>query len=216
MAVNQSITIYLADDHEIVATAIAGLLRSLKHVDTVKTFTSGKSLYNACLSKSPDLVILDLEMPEWSGLDTLEKIRALGGMPVMLLTMNDEKTVIEEAFKKGAQGYLHKNCTAGELETAITTVMSGNLFLSEDIKKIMVGIRQSAPSSVTGLSEPITDKEFEVLQLICEGLSSKEIGEKLFLSPRTVETRKQSLMDKFNVRTTGKLIASAIKNKIVK
>jgi len=216
MAGKQSINIYLADDHEIVAKAIAGLLTSLAFVGHVKTFSNGKDLYNACLSAAPDLVILDLEMPGWNGLATLEKLKALTAVPVMLLTMNDEKPIIEEAFKKGAQGYLHKNCTTDELESAVNTVMQGNLFLSEEIKKIMVGIRPGAPANTAMLSEPITDKEFEVLQLICEGLSSKEIGEKLFLSPRTVETRKQAIMEKFNVHTTGKLIATAIKNKIVK
>ena len=215
MATQLPIRIYLADDHEIVAKAIAGLLESIPVVGSVTTFSNGKNLYTACLSSSPDLVLLDLEMPEWNGLVTLEKLKALNSVPVILLTMNDEKAIIEEAFKKGAQGYLHKNCSVTELENAVNTVMQGNLFLSEEIKKVMVGLRPETISAA-GLTEPITDKEFEVLQLICEGLSSKEIGEKLFLSPRTVETRKQAIMDKFNVRTTGKLIATAIKNKIVK
>jgi DNA-binding NarL/FixJ family response regulator len=147
---------------------------------------------------------------------TLEKLKELSSLPVILLTMNDEKAIIEETFKKGAQGYLHKNCTTAELKNAIESVLQGGLFMSEEIKKIVVGLKQPTTTGSLVLSEPLTDKEFEVLQLICEGLSSKEIGEKLFLSPRTVETRKQSLMDKFDVRTTGKLIAYAIKNKIVK
>lgn len=216
MTNTKPLTIYLADDHEIVAKAIAGLLLSLKTVESVKTYSNGKDLYEDCLKSMPDLIILDLEMPVWNGIQTLEKLKEIGQTPVILLTMNDEKAVVEEAFKKGAQGYLHKNCTIGELSQAIESIRSGTLFLSEEIKKIMVGIRQAPAPVMSSLSEPLTGKEFEVLQLICEGLSSKEIGEKLFLSPRTVETRKQSLMDKFNVRTTGKLIATAIKNKIVK
>ena len=216
MGINQSLTIFLADDHEIVAKAIAGLLMSLPFIEKVVTFSTGKDLFNNCLKMTPDLIILDLEMPGWNGVETLEKLATLNSVPVVVLTMNDEKTIIEEVFKRGARGYLHKNCTTAELENAVHTVMNGNLFLSEEIKKIVVGINRNV--SIEGIKSPefVTEKEFEVLQLICEGLSSKEIGEKLFISPRTVETRKQTLMDKFNVRTTGKLIAIAIKNKIVK
>lgn len=215
MSQPKSINVYLADDHEVVVKAIAGLLLTVKGVEKVSTFLDGKSLMNDFQKTKSDLVILDLEMPGWNGLQTLEKIREISSTPVILLSMNDEKGVIEEAFKKGANGYLHKNCTVEELEAAIASVMNGVIFLSEEIKKVMVGIKSGTIQNQT-LTEPITDKEMEVLQLICEGLSSKEIGEKLFISPRTVETRKQCLMDKFNVRTTGKLIVSAIKNKIIR
>jgi two-component system, NarL family, response regulator DegU len=212
---NQNIRVYLADDHEIVAKAIANLLVSIKGIKEVKTFSNGKELYQGCLSSSPDLIILDMEMPEWNGMATLKKLKELHAIPVIMLTMNDEKAMIEESIKEGAKGYLHKNCTQDELEKAIATVMDGNIFLSEDVKKIMVGLKQSGTAH-PDLTEPLTEKELEVLRLVCEGLTSKEIGEKLFLSPRTVETRKNNLMQKFNVQTTGKLIAIAIKNKIVK
>jgi DNA-binding NarL/FixJ family response regulator len=211
----KNIRIYLADDHEIVAKAIANLIGSLNEVSEVRTFPNGKELYLACLSSKPDLAILDMEMPEWNGMATLKKLRELNHFPVIMLTMNDEKAMIEEAMKEGAKGYLHKNCTQEELKLAITTVLSGSLFLSEDVKKVMVGLKTASTNSQVELSEPLTEKELEVLKLVCEGLTSKEIGEKLFLSPRTVETRKNNLMQKFNVQTTGKLIAIAIKNKMV-
>jgi DNA-binding NarL/FixJ family response regulator len=129
--------------------------------------------------------------------------------------MNDERKLIEESIKEGAKGYLHKNCNLSELKTAIEMVMDGNIYLSEDTKKIMVGLKQSSTQTAHTLTEPLTDRELEVLRLVCDGLTSKEIGEKLFLSSRTVETRKTNLMQKFNVQTTGKLIAMALKHKIV-
>ncbi|MES2763418.1 MAG: response regulator transcription factor [Bacteroidota bacterium] len=212
---NSPIEIYLADDHEIVAKAIANLLISLNTVTTVKTFPDGKELYNACLYKMPDLIILDMEMPEWNGMVTLQKLVEITSIPIIMLTMNDEKKLIEESIKQGAKGYLHKNCKLNELQNAIDTVMDGNIYLSEDTKKIMVGLKQSSTIATNTLTEALTDKELEVLKLVCDGLTSKEIGEKLFLSPRTVETRKTNLMQKFNVQTTGKLIAMALKHKIV-
>ncbi|MGZ3884458.1 MAG: DNA-binding response regulator, partial [Bacteroidia bacterium] len=123
--------------------------------------------------------------------------------------------VIESCIKKGAKGYLHKNCTPDELKTSIEKVMSGQVFLSEETQKILLGLK-AVPSAVNTLAEPLTDKEIEVLVLVCEGLTSREIGERLFISPRTVETRKNNLMQKFGVQSTGKLVAAALKSKIIK
>ncbi len=215
MPTEQLIHVYLADDHEIVAKAIANLLMSSGNIKQVSTFLNGKELYEACLAKMPDLIILDMEMPEWNGMATLKKLKEITEVPVIILTMNDEKRLIEETIKEGARGYLHKNCTQEELQKAMATVLSGTIFLSEEAKKIMVGLKKSS-SEYAGLTEPLTEKDHEVLKLVCEGLTSKEIGEKLFLSPRTVETRKNNLMQKFNVQSTGKLIALALKHKIVK
>lgn len=208
--------IYLADDHEIVAKAIANLLLSINPSSNVKTFGNGKELYNACLLKMPDLIILDMEMPFWNGITTLRNLIDCTSTPIIMLTMNDEKSLIEEAIKLGAKGYLNKNCTQEELKKAIEEVLKGNIFLSEDITKVMIGLKNSANASDYKLTEPLSDKEYEVLNLVCEGMTSKEIGEKLFISSRTVETRKNSLMEKFNVQTTGKLIAIALKHKIIK
>lgn len=210
-----NIEIYLADDHEIVASSIANLLNSVPGVAGVKTFNNGRSLFNECNNKIPSLIILDMEMPGWSGLETLKKLKSLTSVPVLMLSMNDEKSVITECIKSGANGYLNKNCSVKELEEAIETALSGNTFLSEEIKKILVGITNPSQATLE-LSEPLSDKEYEVLKLVCDGLTSKEIGEKLFLSSRTIETHKNNLMKKFNVQTTGKLISLAIKNKIVK
>jgi DNA-binding NarL/FixJ family response regulator len=212
----KQIEIYLADDHEIVAKAIGNLLTTIKVIKNVKTFANGKLLYDACLLKMPDLIILDMEMPIWNGITTLKNLIEITSVPVIMLTMNDEKSTIEESIKIGAKGYLHKNCNQDELNDAIQTVLKGNLFLSEEIKKTMTGLKAPASNATYKLTEPITDKEYEVLKFVCEGLTSKEIGEKLFISSRTVETRKNNLMQKFNVQTTGKLIATALKHNIVK
>lgn len=215
MSTPTSLEIYLADDHEIVAKAIANLLTTINKSFNVKTFENGKELYTACLLKMPDLIILDMEMPLWNGMTTLRNLIDCTSTPIIMLTMNDEKSTIEEAIKIGAKGYLHKNCSQDELKNAIETVLNGSIFLSEETKKIMVGLKSSTSTSDYKLTEPLTDKEIEVLKLVCEGMTSKEIGEKLFISSRTVETRKNNLMEKFNVQTTGKLIAIALKHKIV-
>src|SRR6185369_6338195 len=127
----KKITVYLADDHDIVAQGISNLLRSVNEIETVETFANGRLLYNACSRQLPELVILDLEMPEWDGITTLKKLSEFRNIPVIILSMNDEKTMIEECMKAGASAFLNKNCSPGELQEAVRMVLSGNIFLSE-------------------------------------------------------------------------------------
>lgn len=209
--------IYLADDHELVAKGIAQILYELDCVKSVRSFENGKELYKAVLAEVPDVVFLDMEMPEWDGIKTLEELKInYSSLPCIILSMLDEKSVIEESIKKGASGYLHKDCNAEELQEAILAVLNGKIYFSQRAQKSLVGQRKSMASENLKLIGPITERELEVLKLICDGLSSKEIGEKLFVSHRTVETHKNNVMQKFGVNTTGKLISLAIKNKIVR
>jgi DNA-binding NarL/FixJ family response regulator len=127
---HRNLDVYFADDHQLVAKAIADLLLKINGIAVVKTFSNGKELYHACLSKMPDLVILDIQMPEWNGITTLKKLNEINSVPAIMLSMNDEKTVIEECMREGAKGYLNKDCTQEELQNAIITVMGGNIFLS--------------------------------------------------------------------------------------
>jgi DNA-binding NarL/FixJ family response regulator len=213
---DNKLTIYLADDHQLIAEGIATILKELNSIDTIKWFPNGKLLYKEFNIKKPNLCILDIEMPEWDGITTLKEIRTnYPEMPVLMLSMVEERSIIEECFKIGALGYMHKDSDKNEFNEAIKTILSGKLFLSAEAKKIVEGIRFSGSASIE-LTEPLTQRELEILKLICDGNTSKEIGELLFLSPRTVETHKTHLMHKFNVNSTGKLISIAIKSKLVK
>jgi DNA-binding NarL/FixJ family response regulator len=207
--------IYLAEDHVLVGEALANLLLTLNEVGKVTHFKNGKELLDACAKEVPDLVFLDLEMPVLNGLQTLPLLQQYPNLQTLILTMNDERPIIELAMKNGAKGFLNKNCQLAEIKQAITSVLAGEIYLSQSIKNSLFGLNQSSSENKFQLSEELTERESEVLALICDGLSSKEIGEKLFLSPRTVESHKTTLMKKFDVHNTGKLISLAIKNKLV-
>lgn len=212
----QKLTVFLADDHHLIAEGIATLLNDLELIQSVKIFANGKLLYKEFNTKRPNLCILDIEMPEWDGITTLKEIRAnYPEIPVLMLSMVEERSIIEECLKIGALGYMHKDSDKNEFKSAIEAILKGEVFLSAEAKKIIEGIRMSNSASIA-LSEPLTQRELEILKLICDGQTSKEIGESLFLSPRTVETHKTHLMQKFNVNSTGKLISIAIKSKLVK
>ncbi|MDN4166208.1 response regulator transcription factor [Cytophagales bacterium LB-30] len=206
------VLIYLADDHNIVAEGLAALLNGLEGVEKVQLFKNGQELYNQCREKMPDIVFLDLEMPVWDGRKTLIELkRDFSSVSCFILSMLNEKYLIEDCIAKGASGFLNKDCSLQELAEAIN-LPKGEIYYSKEVLKVLSGIKAS---SGFALAEPLSEREKEILQLLCEGLAPKEIGEKLFLSPRTVETHKTNIMQKFNVNTVGKLISIAIKNKLV-
>ncbi len=207
--------IYFADDHAIVAQGVAQLLQSLPNVQEVVVFNSGKTLFETCLQKEPSLIILDIEMPEWSGIDTLKKIKTTFNLPCIMLSMNDEKYIIQECMKLGARGFMPKDCTVVELQEAVDVVLDGGTYLGEKITKILA-TKKTDGNNFFELVNNITKREHEILENLCEGLTCKEIADKLFLSARTVETHKKSIMAKFDAHTTGKLVSLAIKHKFVK
>ena len=209
----QGVNVYIADDHNIVAQGIASLLKQTSLVAQVTIFKNGQDLFKHCAIQIPHIVFLDLEMPGWDGRKTLVEIKK--NYPAVLcymLSMLNEKFIIEDCIKKGASGYLNKDCSLQELSEAIESP-AGEVYYSKEVLKILSGIHQ--PTGVFTLSEPLSERESEVLGLLCKGLSPKEIAGKLFLSIRTIETHKTNIMQKFDVGTVDKLISLAIKNKVV-
>lgn len=214
---HKNMTVFIADDHELVRQGISGLLLSCNSVENVRSFPNGKDLYRALLNDRPDCIFLDIEMPEWDGIRTLKEIKAnFPEIPCFMLSMLEERSVIEDCMQHQASGYLHKDSSKEELEEAILAGISGKTYFSEETNKIISGQRNRSSSLAIELTEPLTDRELEILEKICDGLTSKEIGDQLYVSHRTVETHKKNLMHKFNVNSTGKLIALALKNRIVK
>lgn len=208
------LNIYLADDHNIVAQGLASLIQQIPEVSNLKVFLNGKNLFDACLLEQPDVVFLDIEMPIWDGRKTLVELR--NKFPIIrcnMLSMNNEKAIIDDCITKGALGYLSKDCTIDELKEAILN--TSEVYFSKDVLKHLSGYGKTREDQQFLLNEPLTEREVEVLTLLCDGLSPKEIANKIHLSPRTVETHKTAIMQKFDVNSVGKLISVAIKNKVI-
>lgn len=206
--------LYLADDHKLVATGIASVLREIQGVEQVHIFPNGKELLQAVKEKIPDFVFLDVEMPVMDGKKTLENLLKLyPGIPCCMLSMVDEKSIIEEFIQMGAKGFLHKDSNLDELSNAISNIKKGENFFSNEILKSLSGVLKKRHS--VDLVEPLSERELEILKYICDGFSPKEIADKLFLSHRTVDTHKNNIMQKFEVNTVSKLISVALKNKVV-
>ncbi len=208
--------IYIADDHEIVAQGISALVSKVLETEAVQVVKNGEELIRKVLSKKPSLVILDVEMPVKDGLETLKDLRSRGyTFPVLMLSMVEEQAIIQSAMDLGANGYLHKDCSEEELKEALEAASRNEFYLSKEAKSAMVGIKSAKQPHGYSQAYNITKRELEVLELICEGLTSKEVGNKLFISARTVESHKENLMQKLDVNSSSKLVAKALKNQLV-
>lgn len=208
-------TFYLADDHELVAKGIASLILKVEPNAKIVTFSNGEHLFKECQVQVPDLVFLDYEMPVWDGKRTISELKkSFPSVPILILSMLNEKPIIETCISLGAIGFLNKDCSELEFKLAIDSAFSGKLFYSQTILKSLHSVSKASPYNSTGNLD-LTDRELDVLRLLCDGLSPKEIGEKLFLSPRTVEKHKDNIMQKMDVSSVAKLISVALKNKLV-
>ncbi|WP_226389674.1 response regulator [Penaeicola halotolerans] len=204
--------IYIADDHSLVAQGIASLLKKVEKVSSVHTFKNGKLLYDAALIDTPDVVFLDIEMPVWDGRTTLSALKSkFPFLPCLMLSMMNDKYLIKDCISRGAVGYLNKDCKLEELTEALERE-NEEIFYSKEVLKVLSGVNEPVNENIS--HEPLSDREKEVLKLLCEGLSAREIGEKLYISTRTVETHKMNTMQKLHVNSVGKLISYAFKNNL--
>jgi DNA-binding NarL/FixJ family response regulator len=207
--------IYIADDHIMVAQGISSLLQQLGYTNS-RIFTNGEEVLKACLSKTPSWIFLDIYMPEGDGISTLKKLRDKGyKMPILMLSMTADKKYVDTSMEQGANAYLHKSCDALEISKAFAAIENKNKYISAAVNYINTSTIKVSINSEYYLKEALTKREVEILGKYCDGLSTEEIAQQLFLSFATVDTHKKNIMQKFGVSTLSKLVAVAIKNYFV-
>ena len=198
--------VLLADDHVLIAQALEHLLRA--EFDVVGTVADGRALLKAAGELRPDVVVVDIGMPLLNGLDAGEQLKALHpGIKVVFLTQNREPRFAVEAFRRNASGYLLKDAAASELTAAIRAALAGKTYISPSIAR---GMNEEPPAGGNAL-RALSAREREVLQLLAEGKSMKEVAAVLDISPRTVEFHKYRIMELLRVRTNAELVQQAIK-----
>jgi len=201
--------ILLADDHVLIAQALQHLLQA--EFEVVGTVSDGRALLKAANELEPDVVVVDIGMPLLNGLDAGEQLKSVQPqIKVIILTQNREPRFAVEAFRRQASAYLLKDSAASELTTAIREALQGRSYVSPAIAKAMVDETQ-APNAVPGIARDLSGREREVLQLLAEGKSMKEVAAVLDISPRTVEFHKYRIMELLGVKTNAELVQQAIK-----
>ncbi len=211
-----STTIVLADDHILVRQGIRKLLETREDFRIVGEASDGEEAVKLVAEKKPDVALMDLWMPRLSGIDATRRIDKRGlGTKVLVLSMHESRAYVEEVLRAGAAGYIVKNAAADDLIEAIDAVRDGASYLSPAITQQVVDvIARPARASPSGLGV-LTDREREVLQLIAEGLSSKEIAAMLGVSLKTIDSHRSNLMEKLDIHKVSGLVRFAIRTGLV-
>ena len=209
----------LVDDHDIVRDGVKAIIAGTTDLEVVAEAGSVAEALNILEQCVPDVLILDISLPDKSGIDAIPLVHQIrSSLPVLILSMHNNEEYIIRAIKAGARGYLPKNIPARELTDAMRRIFSGEEYFGEATSVVLrkaLMRKLEKEETADPASEPLSQRENEVLQLFCAGLSNQEMAEKLFISIRTVETHKTHIMQKLGLKTTVELIKYAIRNKII-
>ena len=208
-----SIRVVLADDHRIMREGLRALLEKETDMDIVGEADTGRSAVDLGGTLEPDVIVMDMTMPDLNGIEATRQVVAVNpAIKVLALSMHSDKRFVAGALGAGASGYLLKDCAVAELVRAIRIVVVGKTYLSPSIASMVVqGYTRRLQDTDRSLLYALTPREREVLQLIAEGRSVKEIAHTLHLSVKTIETHRQQTMNKLAIRTVADLTKFAIR-----
>lgn len=208
-----SIKILLADDHKITRAGLKALLENQKNMTVAGEAENGREAVRLALSLKPDVVVMDINMPELNGIEATRQIRAeLPATKIIALSMYSDKRYVVGMLKAGVSGYLLKNCAFDELVAAISAVVKNQNYMSQKIAgTVMQEYASILEASDASPASQLTAREREVLQMIAEGMKTKDIGDKMHVSVKTVETHRQQIMRKLNASSVAELTKIALR-----
>lgn len=210
-----TLKILIVDDHEFFRNGLKMVVNRLKYATVVGEASNGKQFIELQKEKQADLVLLDLQMPIMNGIEASEiAIKEFPELKIVILTMFDDEEYIDKMMNIGVHGFLLKNITKELLDQALQSIASGNTYYSPELWSYF-GKKFAEQKKDEKTELQFTKREKEILQLICDGLSNREISEELFISERTVIGHKSNLLSKTNCKSTISLLSFAIKNKLV-
>jgi len=210
------ITVLVADDHSVVREGVRRLIEGEADIQLCGEAADGREVLEQVETHRPNVVILDITMPRLSGLETLERVRAKHPeVKTILLSVHADPPMIQNAVSLGVDGYLLKNARSSEILTAIRAVTRGGSYFSPPVaKEIVAQVRDPRPATDQPF-QLLSGREREVLHLIAEGLSAKEIAVELSISNKTVEAHRTSLMRKLGVRKATELVRYAVRHGLI-
>jgi DNA-binding NarL/FixJ family response regulator len=206
--------VLLADDHLMVAQALQSLLAP--EFDLVGVVEDGRALLEAAAKLRPDVIVADVTMPHLNGIDALIQLRQAGNrVPVVFLTMHRDVNFARRAVEAGASGFVLKHSASDELVAAIRAALKGKTYLTPQVAGELLDTMMKGPGRPGDPFAALSSRRREILQLLAEGKSAKEIGSRLGISARTVEFHKYRMMEALDLHTSAELIHFAIKNGLV-
>lgn len=209
------IKIAITDDHKMVLEGIQSMLKASKGIKIVGFYNNGSDTLDGVVKDKPDILLLDINLPDINGIDLCKQLKKdHQNLKIIAISNYDEVSFIRRMLNSGADGYLLKNTDKLELLSAFKTVLNDEQYLQRDIEKKL--LNQSIGKKITNsLLVKLTRREKEVLQAISEELTTQEISEKLFISPKTVETHRMNIMSKLGAKNSVGIIKAAIENNLL-
>lgn len=212
---SKPIRVLVVDDHAIVREGICSLLARRKDIQVIGEAADGKRALDAVVQLNPDVVLMDIQMPVLDGLEATREIhKRFPSTRILVLTQHENKEYVVPLLRAGAVGYITKSARATELIGAIRAVHEEGAYLPPRITHTVVSAISESPES-SGAPALLTERETQVLQLVAEGLNSREIAERLNISIKTVDTHRANIMEKLGVHNSAELIKSAIRKGLV-
>ena len=209
----ETITILVADDHAIVRAGLRLLLDEEADLTVVGQAADGEEAISKALELSPDVVLLDLVMPNMSGLEAAKRIRQETSCRILMLSMQDDPGYVRQAFASGASGYVRKDVAHTQLVSAVRSVAGGGDHVDADLAARPIANR---PGPALEDEHPLSEREREVLRLLALGHTNQEVAERLGISIRTAETHRANVMQKLNLNTRAELVRHALATGLLK
>lgn len=207
------VRILVADDHEVVRRGVRTLLEKRPGWEVCAEASNGREAVDKVWELKPDIVVMDLSMPQLNGVEATRQIlRIVPDARVIILSVHDSEQLVRQIVDAGACGYVLKSAAGRELVTAVESVAQNQTYFPKDVTRIL---SRCASPNQQGSASPLTAREREILQLLAEGKSNKEVGTTLSISLSTVETHRAHIMRKLDLHTVSELVHYAIRNKIV-
>jgi RNA polymerase sigma factor (sigma-70 family) len=211
------IRVIIADDHTVVRQGIRHVLEDIEGLEVIAEASNGNEVLQLMEHSDPDLLVLDISMPEKTGLDVAKELRAQGSeVAILVLSMHDDPEYVLEAVRVGADGYILKDVGPGELREAVEAVHAGKEYFAERVThQLGVALREELERErQRSRLEVLTTREREVLVRVASGRTNREIAEEFGISPRTVETHRERVMSKLRIRTVAGLTRFVVENEV--
>jgi two-component system response regulator NreC len=210
------IKIAIADDHAVVRAGLRALLRSEPSLSLIGEAAGGVEAVELAGRSCPDIMILDLSMPDLDGIEVTRRVKAIcPTTSILILTVHEDEALLREAIKAGASGYVLKRAAEAELLSAINTVRQGHLYVDPALMRSLLEPEKKKTITPTRTIEELTQREVEVLKLIVQGYTNKQMAEELKLSVRTVEGHRANINDKLGLRNRVELVRFAKEHNLI-
>jgi two-component system response regulator NreC len=208
------IRILLADDHTILRAGLKMMLNAQPDMEVVGEAQDGRQSIHEAQRLQPDIVLMDITMPDMNGIEATKQIkRLLPDIKVLILTMHEHDEYVFQALRAGASGYMLKEAADTDLISALRVIQSGQFYLSPTAQSVMVGdyLQRVRTGEEKDSYSSLTEREREILKLVAEGHTNNQIAERLVISPKTVDTHRTHIMDKLNLHSRAELVKYAMR-----